>query len=277
MTLDIPLILAFSASDPTAGAGMQADVLTIASMGAHPLAVLTGLTAQNTQGVEHAQGLDAFWLNAQLDALLADVHAPAAIKAGALLTGQAVELVSRAAGLFPQAPLVLDPVMASGRGDTLGGKAVFDTMKHTLFAHTTLITPNWLEGKALTGKRLPDKMAAALLDMGCGAVLLKGEHQPGQVHTGHIVNRLYLQDGQVHEFPCARLAGSFHGSGCTLASACAVALARGLPLPEAVELALGYTHAALEHGFEVGSGQRIPDRLHLMQHIQGVAQPASNP
>ena len=99
--------------------------------------------------------------------------------------------------------------------------------------------------------------------MGCKAVLLKGEH----LDAGEVVNRLYVADQKVLEFPCERLPGQYHGSGCTLASACAVGLGQGLNVREAVELGLEYTWQALNYGFAVGQGQLIPDRMHLMQHL----------
>ena len=263
MNQAVPLVMTFSASDPTCGAGLQADLLTVASMGAHPLAVLTGLTAQNTQGVQRFEACSESWLNAQIESLLADIEPPHALKAGVLGSEHAVKALVELTLKWPDVPLVLDPVMASGRGDALGLKSVFAVMKTDLFAHTTLLTPNWPEGKELTGKRSEKNVAAALLDTGCEGVLLKGEHQTGT----HVINRLYLQSGERIEFPCTRLPGQYHGSGCTLASACAVGLARGLSMVDAVALALEYTWASLAHAMVVGKGQLIPDRMHLMQQL----------
>lgn len=268
MNFDVPLVLTFSASDPTSGAGMQADALTIASLGAHPLTILTGMTAQNTQGVTRFEPLSADWIDSQWQTLELDVRKPSAIKCGVLGTVAAVELVAEVVKQT-KAPLVLDPVMASGRGDALGMKAVFDAIAKHLFPLTTLITPNWPEGKALTGKRAANTVAKELLERGCKAVLLKGEHMKSE----SVVNRLYGPDFKPEEFPTERLPHQYHGSGCTLASACAVGLARGLSVQESVALALEYTAGALQHAFQVGEGQRIPDRMHLMQQFvaeQGV-------
>ncbi|WP_329672153.1 hydroxymethylpyrimidine/phosphomethylpyrimidine kinase [Limnobacter sp.] len=264
-----PLVMTFSASDPTGGAGMQADALTISALGAHPLTVLTGLTAQNTVGVDWFEPLSEEAIGRQLNTLLADVHRIGAVKAGVL---GSVGAVSVLAGLlrhsaYAQLPLVLDPVMASGRGDRFGQKAVFEAMQTELFGHCTLLTPNWPEAKALSGKRTERAAADYFLKAGCQAVLIKGEHK----QTAQVVNTLYLPDGERIEMPCARLPGQFHGSGCTLASACAVGLARGLSVTDAVALGLEFTWGALSHAIVVGQGQLIPDRMHLMQtlHAKG--------
>lgn len=270
MSYELPLVLTFSASDPTAGAGMQADLLTVCAMGAHALTVLTGMTAQNTSGVLRFEPCSADWVNAQVEGLMQDAPQIRAIKSGVLGTAEnlrvLVELTTRLrgqAGDGNAVPLVVDPVMASGRGDALGVSTVFDSMKTELLPHVTLLTPNWPEAKALTGKRSTLSAAKSLLDGGCQAVLIKGEH----LKSDQVVNRLYLNTGDMHEFPCERLPGQYHGSGCTLASACAAALAQGMGLAEAVELALGFTWSSLERASKVGPGQLIPDRMHLMHEM----------
>lgn len=263
MISNVPLVLTFSASDPTSGAGLQADALTVAALGAHPLTVLTGMTAQNTQGVLRFQACSAEWIHDQLQALVADDVVPCAIKTGVLVSQAAIGIVLQAKARWPQAPLVVDPVRASGRGDALGDTALFDAYRNQLFPQVDLLTPNWPEAQAFTGAQTPSDAAAILLQMGCGAVLLKGEH----LASDEVVNRLYRPGHAPVEFPCERLPGQYHGSGCTLASACAVGLGQGLGLTEAVELGLEYTWQALQHGFSIGQGQLIPDRMHLMQHF----------
>lgn len=264
MTLTVPLVLTFSASDPTAGAGLQADALTVSALGAHPLTILTGLTAQNTAGVARFEACTPDWIDDQLTALLDDGISPSAIKTGVLGSTAAVAAVLKAKSLWPSVPLVVDPVRASGRGDAFGGQGLFDCYRNQLFPAVDLLTPNWPEAQAFTGAQTVDEAGERLLKMGCKAVLLKGEH----LESGDIVNRLYRLGQQVVEFPCERLPGQYHGSGCTLASACAVGLGQGLSVQEAVELALEYTWQALSCGFVVGKGQLIPDRMHLMQHLE---------
>ncbi|RZO92218.1 MAG: hydroxymethylpyrimidine/phosphomethylpyrimidine kinase [Limnobacter sp.] len=264
MTQIVPLVLTFSASDPTAGAGLQADALTVSALGAHPLTILTGLTAQNTAGVARFEACTRDWIDDQLNALLDDGIAPSAIKTGVLGSEGAVAAVLKVKGLWPSVPLVVDPVRASGRGDAFGGQPLFDSYRNQLFPLVDLITPNWPEAQAFTGAQSVDEAGERLLQMGCKAVLLKGEH----LDSGDVVNRLYVPGKKVVEFPCERLPGQFHGSGCTLASACAVGLGQGLSVQEAVELALEYTWQALSCSFSVGKGQLIPDRMHLMQHLE---------
>jgi hydroxymethylpyrimidine/phosphomethylpyrimidine kinase len=264
MTLTVPLVLTFSASDPTAGAGLQADALTVSALGAHPLTILTGLTAQNTVGVARFEACSADWIDDQFKTLLDDDIAPSAIKTGVLGSAAAVAVVLKAKNLWPAVPLVVDPVRASGRGDAFGGQLLFDSYRNQLFPVVDLLTPNWPEAQAFTGAHTVGEAAERLLQMGCKAVLLKGEH----LDSGDVVNRLYVPGKKVVEFPCERLPGQYHGSGCTLASACAVGLGQGLSVQEAVELALEYTWQALSCGFAVGKGQLIPDRMHLMQHLE---------
>ena len=195
--------------------------------------------------------------------MLDDGVKPSAIKTGVLGSPAAVAAVLKAKALWPSVPLVVDPVRASGRGDAFGGQALFDCVRNELFPVVDLLTPNWPEAQAFTGATTVDEAGARLLQMGCKAVLLKGEH----LDAGEVVNRLYVADQKVLEFPCERLPGQYHGSGCTLASACAVGLGQGLNVREAVELGLEYTWQALNYGFAVGQGQLIPDRMHLMQHL----------
>ncbi|HEX4917730.1 MAG TPA: hydroxymethylpyrimidine/phosphomethylpyrimidine kinase [Limnobacter sp.] len=257
MLQQIPLVLAFSASDPTSGAGLQADVLAVAAMGGHALTVLTGLTAQNTQGVQRFEPLHADWLQSQVDSLLADGVMPHALKAGVLGSAAAVDAVVALKARWPAVPLVVDPVRASGRGDGFGGAVLFEHMKNALFPVVDVLTPNWPEAQAFTGMREPEAAAQTLLDMGCKAVLLKGEHLPG----GQVVNCLYTGGEVPRAWPCQRLPGQYHGSGCTLASALAALLAGGASLLEAVPQALDYTWQSLAHAFPVGQGQHIPNRL----------------
>lgn len=265
MTSIVPLVLTFSASDPSSGAGLQADALTVAALGAHPLTVLTGLTAQNTVGVRRFEPCSADWVHDQLQALVDDDIVPSAIKTGVLGSIAAVDVVLRAKARWPAVPLVVDPVRASGRGDAFGGNTLFDAYRNSLFPVVDLLTPNWPEAMAFTGASDVNEAGERLLKMGCKAVLLKGEH----LESDAVVNRLYLPGQPVREFECERLPAQYHGSGCTLASACAVGLGQGLGVLEAVEFGLEFTWQSLNAGFAVGKGQWIPDRMHLMQHLEG--------
>lgn len=240
-----PMVLAFAASDPTGGAGLQADVLTLAARGCHPLSVVTALTVQDTRGVESLHAVEPAQVVAQARCLLADFEV-AAFKLGVL--GSAANAGAIASLLKAQRgqPVVVDPVLASGRGDPL---ASADSLS-VLFPLTSVATPNTLEAQRLGG-------VGAMLEAGCRYVLLTGTHAEG----ADVVNKLYDASGLVREDRWPRLQGEYHGSGCTLASALAAALAKGFAMPEAVRDAQDFTWHALKAGFRPGAGQFIPQRF----------------
>ena len=244
-----PIVLTFAASDPTGGAGLQADVLTLAGMGCHPLSVLTALTVQDTSGVESVHAVEPERVRAQAELLLAETRV-AAFKLGVLGSAANIHAVSAILEEHPQVPVVLDPVLASGRGDPLSDAQMLEAMREQLVPQATVVTPNSIEARRLGG-------ATRLLEAGCEFVLVTGTHEPGE----QVVNILYDRSGVVREDRWPRLAGSYHGSGCTLASAIAAALASGLGVPEAVREAQEYTWQTLAAGFRPGAGQLIPDRF----------------
>lgn len=243
-----PLVLTFAASDPTGGAGLQADLLTLAALGCHPLSVVTGITVQDTRGVESLDALDAALVERQAAKLLAEMKV-AAFKVGVLGSAANVRAVAAIVALHPRVPLVLDPVLASGRGEPLAGDAVIDALLELIVPRATLATPNSIEARRLGGER-------ALLDRGCRYVLLTGTHEK----TSDVVNTLYDANGKVREDRWPRLPGSYHGSGCTLASACAAQIAHGLAIGDAVRAAQEFTWQSLSAGFRPADGQFIPWR-----------------
>jgi len=244
-----PIVLTFAASDPTGGAGLQADLLTLAALGCHPLSVLTGLTVQDTRGVESLEAVASALVMRQANALLAESKV-AAFKAGVLASPDNVRAVAAILDQHKNVPLVLDPVLASGRGDALASDAVRAALVEALIPLTTVLTPNTLEAEQLGG-------AQRLLDAGARYVLVTGTHDD----TSEVINRLYDRRGLVREDRWKRLPGSYHGSGCTLASAVAALLARGRAVPDAVREAQAYTWNALAAGFKSGAGQMLPDRF----------------
>jgi hydroxymethylpyrimidine/phosphomethylpyrimidine kinase len=251
-----PVVLAFAASDPTGGAGVQADILTLAGMGCHPLSVVTALTVQDTAGVERMLVIDAAWVSAQADKLLAETRV-GAFKLGVLGSAENVAAVAAILARYPDVPVVLDPVLASGRGDSLASREAVAALRDLVVPQATLVTPNSIEARTLSGASELGACAARLLDMGCEYVLITGGHED----SAEVVNTLYDSGGTVREDRWPRLPGSYHGSGCTLASAAAAAIANGLQIPEAAREAQEYTWQALAASFATGRGQRIPDRF----------------
>jgi hydroxymethylpyrimidine/phosphomethylpyrimidine kinase len=244
-----PLVLTFAASDPTGGAGLQADVLTIAALGCHPLSVVTGLTVQDTSGVEHLEAVSADLVTRQAMRVLAESEVRA-FKVGVLGSADNVRAVAAISAAHANVPLVLDPVLASGRGDPLAGDETRAALVEALVPRATIVTPNTLETERLGGRQ-------RLLDLGCRYVLVTGTHD----ETPEVINKLYDAKGLVREDRWQRLPGSYHGSGCTLASAIAVALAKGRKVPDAVREAQEFTWRSLAARLRTGKGQALPNRF----------------
>jgi hydroxymethylpyrimidine/phosphomethylpyrimidine kinase len=248
-----PIVLVFAASDPTGGAGIQADIVTAASLGCHAVTALTALTVQDTHGVARLRPLEPDWVAQQAEALLAELRV-SAVKLGVIGSAENAAAIGAILGARPELPVVLDPVLASGRGDSLADGAARVALHERLLPCAMVATPNSLEARALGG-------VAAMLAAGCKYVLLTGAH----ADTPEVVNTLYGREGLLREDRWPRLAGSFHGSGCTLASALAAGLAKGLGVAQAAREAQEYTWQTLAAGFRPGTGQAIPDRLFRMR------------
>jgi hydroxymethylpyrimidine/phosphomethylpyrimidine kinase len=256
-----PIVLSFSGTDPTGGAGMQADLLTLSSMGCHALTVVTAITVQDTAGVEDVLPIEADWVSDQARVLLEDMPV-AAFKIGMVGSVENCAAIAEVVSDYPDVPLILDPVLASGRGDEIATEDMIEAMRELLIPQTTIITPNSLEARRLADdgsdeERSLEDCAKRILEMGCEYVLITGTHE----NTPQVVNTLYGQEGVIRSDSWQRLPGSYHGSGCTLASAIAATLANGLDVPEAVREAQEYTWQTLNAGFRPGMGQHIPDRF----------------
>ena len=266
-SLSVPIVLTFAAADPTSGAGLQADILTLASLGCHPLSVVTAITVQDTTGVEGVLPIAAEWVADQARALLEDMPV-AAFKLGMLGSVEAIAAIAEVIADYPDIPVVLDPVLASGRGDQFADEEMIEAMIGLLLPQTTLLTPNSLEARRIAqeiGETAEEarveaglaECARRLIHAGCEYVLVTGTHEG----TPQVVNTLYGSHGAVRTDRWERLPGSYHGSGCTLASAIAAHLAGGMDVAEAVMAAQEYTWHTLAAGFRPGMGQCIPDRL----------------
>lgn len=250
-----PIILSIAGSDPSGGAGIQADIKAISALGGYAAAAITAVTVQNTKGVTAVEYLPAPLVAAQAEAVLDDLH-PAAVKIG--MTGRADIVRSLAACLrkHPNTPVVLDPVMLSSSGHPLMETDAVEALRSELFPLCRLVTPNLNEASALLGIPLHtiQDMEQAAVELysrhGC-AFLLKGGHLEGNRMTD------ILCDGHVHRFTSPRIdTGNLHGTGCTLSSAIATLLGQGHTLPEAVRLGKAYMDKAIEAAREwrIGSG-----------------------
>jgi hydroxymethylpyrimidine/phosphomethylpyrimidine kinase len=257
------IVLAFAATDPTGGAGVQADLLTLAGLGCHPLSVVTAVTTQDTAGVEGIYAIDAEWVTDQARLVLEDMPV-AAFKIGFLGSVENIIAIAAIVSDYPDVPLVLDPVLGSGRGDEMADEDMIAAMNELLVPQTTVITPNSQEARRLIAEEYDDSETATLdqcadriLALGCEFVLITGTHE----NTTQVINTLYNGQGVMRSDAWERLPHSYHGSGCTLASAIAAMLTNGQAVPEAVFDAQEYTWQALAAGFRPGMGQHLPDRF----------------
>ncbi|MBS0308409.1 MAG: hydroxymethylpyrimidine/phosphomethylpyrimidine kinase [Proteobacteria bacterium] len=251
-------VLVFSGSDPSGGAGLQADVQTIAALGAHPLTVVTSLTVQDNDRVYGVHPIPVPLLQQQAQALMNKIEI-AVVKIGIVGNRANAEAIATIIQHLrrnqPDLPVVLDPVLASGHGDALAIDNAVNTLT-PLVPLATVFTPNLPEAAVLcSGERRSDAQAEVLLDMGCQHVLIKGGH----ANEDKVVNRWFTK-GEFRSWTWPRLPGAFHGSGCTLASSIAALLAQGRPVPDAIEDAQAYCFQALEHAYAIAEGQRIPNR-----------------
>jgi hydroxymethylpyrimidine/phosphomethylpyrimidine kinase len=241
-----PVVLSFSGHDPTGGAGIQADHEAITALGCHAVSVITCLTEQNTHNVSSIRPLDSSYILQQAHTLLADIHV-SAFKIGLLGNCKIVAALASLLERYPQIPVVLDPVLAAGGGTSLAKSELIDCIQKQLLPLVSLVTPNVLEAQLLS-----------IFDGACKNILLTGTHNEA---TKDVINTLYKEGSVISSLAWSRLPEVYHGSGCTLASAIAAGLAKGLPLIEAVETAQQFTWDSLSLARKVGAGQLIPWRL----------------
>ncbi len=245
-------ILSIAGSDPSGGAGIQADLKTFQALGAFGMAVPAALTVQNSRGVARSYSVGPRSFQEQLETLLSDIR-PDAVKTGMLLMPWAVRAVARAAVRHRIKNLIVDPVLRSSSGRMLLAPEAIGLLKRELFPHARLVTPNIPEAEVLSGKTIRtdedmDHAAGKLLDLGPKYVLIKGGHR-----TGPAVDILY-GGKQVHEFSTVRLKGEFHGTGCVLSAAITLFVGRGLAVEKAVEKGKQFVERMLRKAKPVGKG-----------------------
>lgn len=250
-------VLVIAGSDSGGGAGIQADIKTVTAFGAYAATAITALTAQDTLGVHAVHMVPPDFVGRQIAVVLNDIGADV-VKTGMLGDAATIEVVCDMLARHAQGiPVVVDPVMVASTGARLLSDAALAALKRSLLPMTHLVTPNLLEAEALAGMSIQDvaamhHAAAALLTLGVPAVLLKGGHLPGE----QVVDLLATVDG-IEEFSAPRIASRHtHGTGCTLASGIAAALAQGLGLRDAVMRAREFVRAAIAAapGFGAGHG-----------------------
>jgi hydroxymethylpyrimidine/phosphomethylpyrimidine kinase len=251
------IAVTIAGSDSSGGAGIQADLKTFAALGVYGASVLTALTAQNTKGVTAIHNVPPDFITAQIDAVFSDL-AVGAVKIGMLSRTDAIETIAEKLARYSVRNIVLDPVMIASSGDRLLDPAAIEALRTKLIPLALIVTPNLPEAAALTGAPLArneaemEKQAREILSFGARHVLIKGGHGTGEESID-----LFVGGGKVLRLAAKRIVTkNTHGTGCTLSSAIAAGLAKGLDLITAVQEAKTYVTAAIAHAddLHIGSG-----------------------
>lgn len=245
-----------SGLDPSGGAGIQADIQAITSLGGHPLPVLTCLTVQDTKNVYGAEAIDPAIIKQQLECLDKDIPIHA-VKTGAMGNAAVVNVLMEFLDSHPELPLIVDPVIKAAGGGDLADDELVKAMKGSLFARAEMITPNGVELLQLGDCDSESQAADKLLSAGCKSVLATGGHGTGP----HIINTLYSVGQESINWQLERIgANEYHGTGCTLAAAISAGIASGLSSRAAISQAQNYVSRTLSSALSIGQGQRVPNR-----------------
>jgi hydroxymethylpyrimidine/phosphomethylpyrimidine kinase len=257
----VRVALTIAGSDPSGGAGIQADLKTFAAHGVYGLSVVTAITAQSTTGVTSSEAVAADVVTAQIETVVSDI-APHAVKTGMLPNAAVVEAVAAAVEDLDLPLLVVDPIMVATSGTRLTDDEAIAMLKSELLRRAFLVTPNVPEAEALAGIRIATEehrreAAARIVAMGANAVLITGGH----FDSPAIIDLLY--DGhRFEEFHAERIAGpDLHGTGCTFSSALTALLATGASLSAAIPKAQAYVAGAIRQAAGLGKGHGV------MQHF----------
>ena len=255
-----PVLLCLSGHDPTGGAGVQADIEAAGAQGVPALTLITALTVQDSRNVHAVQPVGTALIERQLEALAADARI-AAIKIGLLGDPAQVALVARWIDRLG-VPVVLDPVLRAGGGAELADGTLQQAIARDLLPRVTLATPNAREARRLAGLPAdapPDRAGTALLAKGCANVLITGGDEAGE-DRANVSNTWHRQGAAPHRYTWPRLAETFHGAGCTMASAIAARLVLLEPLELAIHTGQKWTQESLARAIAIGRGRRIPGR-----------------
>jgi len=256
-----PVVLVLAGHDPSGGAGIQADIETLAAHGCIATSVITSLTAQNTQSFSYhlPQAAEDFLTQGKL--VLEDIKIDAC-KIGAIGSQELIHAIHELI-TDETFPVILDPVLQSTTGHDFTNEEMFSLISELLLPFTTVITPNREEALQLTGTLTPQVAAEKFLKFGCKNILITD----AEASEIKIINHLYQENGQTQTFTYDRLPGRFHGSGCTLASAISANLAKNIELTTAIEQAQEFTWNSLKHGLKLGKGQIHPNRFFKQSEI----------
>jgi hydroxymethylpyrimidine/phosphomethylpyrimidine kinase len=251
------MVLCLSGHDPGGGAGLTADLETLAAHGLHGLSVVTALTVQDSRDVRRIVATDPSLLDEQLTVLLADAE-PDAVKLGLLGSVEQLPVIARHLARLA-VPVVCDPVLRAGGGTALVADDYPAALRRLLLGHVTVLTPNASETRRLVPGAGGDLEACAdaLLADGAAHVLVTGGDEPGE----SVINRVHAPGGVRRDCVWPRLPETFHGAGCTLASAIAARLALGDTPDTAIDNGQRWTQGALARAVAIGRGRRIPGRL----------------
>lgn len=245
--------LTIAGSDSSGGAGIQADLKTMTSLGVYGMSVITALTAQNTMGVTDIMEVTPEFLAAQLDSIFRDIY-PDAIKIGMVSSKDIIKVISQKLKEYDAYNIVVDPVMVATSGSKLLKDEAIEYLEKELFPLADLLTPNIPEGEILSRIKIANeedmsKAAKIIGDKFNCAVLLKGGHSVNDA------NDLLYDNGEFHWFIGRRIDNpNTHGTGCTLSSAIASGLAKGEDLKTSISKAKEYISGALEYGLDLGKG-----------------------
>jgi hydroxymethylpyrimidine/phosphomethylpyrimidine kinase len=250
-----PIVLSISGHDPSGGAGIQADIETISALGGHAATAISCLTIQDSRNVRELTPLEPEQIIRQVETLWSD-YTIRAIKIGLIGSADGARAIGELLAQHPGIPVILDPILAAGGGTVLASQRLIDTIIERIIPFTTLVTPNSQEARKLTGLEYLDQSAEHLMQKGAESVLITGTHEASEA----VINTFYRPklEPLIQSWP--RLDHSYHGSGCTIASAVATELAKGSSLEQAVTLAQRYTWESLASGWQPGKGQHIPNR-----------------
>ena len=256
-----PVVLVLAGHDPSCGAGIQADIETMAAHGFIATSVITSLTAQNTQSFSYHLPQVAEDFLTQGELVLEDIKIDAC-KIGAIGSRELIHAIHEliADKMFP---VIFDPVLQSTTGHDFSNEQMCSLIS-VLLPVTTVITPNLEEALQLTGTLTPQAAAERLLKTGCKNILITD----AETSKTQIINHLYREDGQTQTYTYERLPGNFHGSGCTLASAISANLAKHIELTTAIEQAQEFTWNSLKYGLTLGEGQIHPNRFYNQPEIK---------